>query len=272
MLFRSVCAKEAEVRHAKEGSVKKALTLREREVTTLEVELKGGVVAGGMVKIPAGEFLIGCSPGDGECAGNEKPAHKVWVREFFLDTTEVTVAAYRRCVEAGRCSAPETGDRCTWGAAGQEQHPANCVDWNQAEGYCEWAGKRLPSEAEWEKAARGGTTGARYGNLDAIAWYAANSGGSTHPVGKKQPNAYGLYDMLGNVWEWCADWYSEGYYKDSPGRDPAGPGSGQHRVLRGGSWGDGSGDLRASGRFWNPPVGGYDYYGFRCAGSAAIGP
>jgi formylglycine-generating enzyme required for sulfatase activity len=284
----SVCAKEAEVRHSKEGSVKKALSLREREVTSLEVELKGGVapgvadgmiripvapeVAGGMVRIPAGEFLMGCSPGDGECGDDEKPKHEVWVSEFFLDATEVTVASFGKCVQAGECSAPNTGRKCNWSAPGKEAHPVNCVDWNQAKSFCAWAGKRLPTEAEWEKAARGGKNGSRYGDLDAIAWYNENSGGGTQPVGKKQPNAFGLYDMLGNVWEWCSDWYDKGYYKESPGRDPKGPSSGQYRVLRGGSWFHESWDVRASLRYVNHPGHWTVYYGFRCAGSAAIGP
>jgi formylglycine-generating enzyme required for sulfatase activity len=273
----SVCAKEAEIRHAKEGSLKKALSLVERQVTTLEVELAagtaaGGGTAGGMVRIPAGEFLMGCSHGDEECGDQEKPAHKVWVSEFFLDATEVTVASYGKCVQAGKCSAQQTGGTCTWGVVGKEQHPINCVDWEQAQAYCEWAGKRLPTEAEWEKAARGGKNGARYGDLDAIAWYDENSGRATHLVGKKQANAYGLYDMLGNVWEWCADWYEGGYYKGSPGRDPKGPSSGQDRVLRGGSWRDRSWSGRASSRFWRPPDLRFDGNGFRCAGSAAIGP
>jgi len=268
----SVCAKEVELRHAKVGSVKKALSLVEKQVSKVEVELKGGAVAGGMVRIPAGEFLMGCSPRDGECRGDEQPSHKVWVSEFWMDATEVTVAAYQKCVQAGRCSTPNTADQCTWSAAGKEQHPVNCVDWTQAKGYCEWAGERLPTEAEWEKAARGGTPGARYGDLDVIAWYDENSGGSTHPVGKKPPNAFGLRDMLGNVFEWCSDWDGDGYYDGSPGRDPAGPGSGQYRVLRGGSWSDASKYLRASLRYGLSLVSRNGYNGFRCASSAAIGP
>jgi len=230
-------------------------------------------VKNGMALIPAGDFLMGCSPGDGECEAIEKPAHKVWLSEFWMDATEVTVAAYKKCVVAGKCSTPKTGGSCTWSTAEKDQHPVNCVDWDQARAFCAWAGKRLPTEAEWEKAARGGQTSARYGELDAVAWYDKNSGGGTHPVGKKQPNAFGLHDMLGNVWEWCADWYDEGYYKGSPGRDPAGPGSGQFRVLRGGSWFDKAGGrVRSSARGWLLPVFWSDDFGFRCAGSAAIGP
>ncbi|HOX47313.1 MAG TPA: SUMF1/EgtB/PvdO family nonheme iron enzyme [Myxococcota bacterium] len=266
----SVCAKEVEVRHAKLGSIKKALSLVEKQVSKVEVELRG--LPEGMVLIPAGEFLMGCSPGDEECEDPEKPAHKVWVSEFSLDATEVTVAAYQRCMQSGRCSAPTKGDKCTWGVTGKESHPVNCVDWSQAKGYCEWAGKRLPTEAEWEKAARGGTTRPKYGELDAIAWHRGNAGGVTHPVGEKQPNAFGLYDMLGNVWEWCADWYGEGYYQGSPERDPAGLSSGENRSMRGGSWDLGTWGSRASTRRGIPPVVGYSVFGFRCAGSAAVGP
>jgi len=147
----------------------------------------------------------------------------------------------------------------------------NWVDWSQAKGDCEWAGKRRPTEAEWEKAARGGTAGPRYGELEAIAWYEGNSRGATHPVGMKQSNAYGLYDMLGNVWEWCSDWFGEGYYQGAPEREPAGPGSGQCRVLRGGSWYAVTGVVRASARNWRHPDNRFDNRGFRCAGSAAIG-
>ncbi|HOX42958.1 MAG TPA: SUMF1/EgtB/PvdO family nonheme iron enzyme [Myxococcota bacterium] len=265
----SVCAKEVELRHAKVGSVKKALSLVEKQVSKVEVELKA--IPDGMVLIPAGEFMMGCSQGDGECLLNEKPQHRVWVSEFLLDATEVTVAAYARCVEVGRCNVPRAVGARTWGAVGKEQHPVNCVDWSQAKGYCEWAGKRLPTEAEWEKAARGGAPGARYDDLEAIAWYEGNSGGATHPVGKKQPNAFGLYDMLGNVWEWCADRYEEGYYKDSPNRDPVGPSIGEDRILRGGSFDNGTWGERASFRFKYHSSDGLGSLGFRCAGSASPG-
>jgi len=243
-----------------------------------------------MVRIPAGEFLMGCSPGDGECQSDERPPHKVWVSEFWMDKTEVTVAEYKKCVDIGYCQEHFDDEACFVYHEGNwiqgrvqepfrgEDQPAVCVDWSQAKSYCEWVGKRLPTEAEWEKAARGGAPGARYGDLDAIAWYDQNSGGATHPVGKKQPNGYGLYDMLGNAWEWCSDWYGGSYYNDSPGRDPHGPNLGLKRVQRGGSWCPGSPKFpgswmwRASHRASYYQGSELTSIGFRCASSTAPRP
>jgi formylglycine-generating enzyme required for sulfatase activity len=123
-------------------------------------------------------------------------------------------------------------------------HPVIHVSWNDAVAYAQWLSRktgktwRLPSEAEWEFAAKGGsaTTYSGSNSIDEVAWYSSNSGGKTQPVGQKKPNGYGLYDMTGNVWEWCADWYSSDYYKSSPSSNPQGPNSGSHRVYRGGSW------------------------------------
>jgi formylglycine-generating enzyme required for sulfatase activity len=159
---------------------------------------------------------------------------------------------------------------CNWTKPGRDQHPVNCVSWKQSGEYCEWVGKRLPTEAEWEKAARGGTTGMRYGEMDQVAWHTSNAEGSTHEVGKKQPNAFGLYDMLGNVWEWCADVYKLDYYKSSPAKDPKGPGSedGQGRVIRGGSLTEGKTGMRVSKREYTSNNWAI---GFRCARNATEG-
>lgn len=124
---------------------------------------------------------------------------------------------------------------------------------------------RLPTEAEWEYACRAGTTSATYGNLDDVAWYENNSGKETHPVGQKQPNAWGLYDMLGNVWEWCQDWY--GGYPDGDVIDPVGPSSGSYRVSRGGSWFTDARRVRAAYRNYVAPGDRVDYLGFRLARS-----
>jgi len=224
-----------------------------------------------MARVPAGEFLMGCSPGDSECFEDEIPTRRMWVDEFWMDATEVTVAAYRRCVEAGTCSAPNMGGNCTWNVGGREQHPVNCVDWNQARAYCDWAGKRLPTEAEWERAARGGTTDARYGELARIAWHGSGMDKATEAVERKQANAYGLCDMLGNVWEWTDDWYWNYGSRGRPGANPGGP-AGHQRSLRGGAYTSIARFARASARFagrlntWN------DSYGFRCARSAAPAP
>ena len=209
------------------------------------------------VWIPPGEFEIGCSPDDNECAGGERGRHPVTVRithGFWLGQTEVTQAAYERTV--GHSLSPFKGP----------QHPVEGVNWYEAQEYCEAAGGRLPTEAEWEYAARAGSIDALYGQRDAIAWYSGNSGNQTHPARQKQPNSWGLYDMLGNVKEWVADWYDENYYRTLPSTavDPKGPPSGAHRVLRGGYWDDGPGDVRASSRDFSLPSNRSAGYGFRC--------
>jgi formylglycine-generating enzyme required for sulfatase activity len=144
------------------------------------------------------------------------------------------------------------------------------VNWYDAEAYADWAGKRLPTEAEWERACLAGSTagycfGDDMSKLEEYAWFGLNAEGTTHPVKSKKPNVFGLYDMHGNIWEWCQDWYDENYYAVSPARNPTGPASGKFRVQRGGSWfSDGDG-LRAAHRFWLF-LGHRNYVnGFRCA-------
>ncbi|MBI5242519.1 MAG: SUMF1/EgtB/PvdO family nonheme iron enzyme [Elusimicrobia bacterium] len=226
--------------------------------------------SGEMVFIPAGEFWMG-SP-DGEGGSDEHPRHKVYLDAFYMDKFDVTAGDYAACVAAGKCSDANTYSGCSYKVSGREKHPINCVDWNQAKAYCEWKGKRLPTEAEWERAARGGTeTKYYFGNdesqLREYAWYSSNSGGQTHPVGEKKPNPFGLYDMHGNVWQWVADWYDEGYYGNSPNRNPKGPNSGQYRSLRGGSWNFYPDYLRAALRPGLVPGDGGFGDGFRCARS-----
>ena len=146
------------------------------------------------------------------------------------------------------------------------------MSWEDAQKFCKAVnGKgdgyhyRLPTEAEWEYAARAGDASCRYGPLAEVAWFRENSGGRTHPVGQKKPNGFGLYDTLGNVWEWVQDWYGITYYGNSPESDPKGPGSGEYRVSRGGSWrGVVRGHARASSRYFLKPDVRSIVVGFRC--------
>jgi formylglycine-generating enzyme required for sulfatase activity len=206
------------------------------------------------VQIPAGKFTMGCSPDDKECDPNEKPAHEVTIsKNLWIGQTPVTQEAYRR-VTRTNYSNRFKGPRL----------PVDSVSWVEAVAYCTAVGMRLPTEAQWEYAACAGSTAARYGDLDNIAWYSRNSGGKTHEVGQKQANGFGLFDMLGNVWEWVADWYDGNYYGQSPAVDPSGPASDQFPVLRGGLWNDGPKGVRASARVSSEQT--LRIAGFRCAG------
>jgi formylglycine-generating enzyme required for sulfatase activity len=190
------------------------------------------------VSLPGGTFSMGAPETEAERSPDEGPQHPVTVRAFDLTRGEVTVAQYRRCVAAGACTAPGTEEGCNWGVAGRDEHPINCVDWGQAEAFARWAGGRLPTEAEWEYAARGGQRYLYAGSDDvgSVAWQAGNSGGSTHAVCGKQPNGYGLCDLSGNVWEWVADWYHPSYAGAPSDGSAWTQGGNQHRVVRGGSW------------------------------------
>jgi formylglycine-generating enzyme required for sulfatase activity len=223
-------------------------------ISLLLAALAAGAAGPEMVRLPGGMFTMGCSPGDADCGKDEKPPHRVAVGAFWMDVTPVTVAQYQAVMGDNPLHIP-----------GCPNCPVDTVSWTDAQAYCAKVGKRLPTEAEWEYAARGGTTGPRYGELDAIAWVSRNAGDKTHAVAQKQPNAYGLYDMVGNVCEWCADWYDATYYAASRADNPPGPLSGAHRVLRGASWIDYPPGARASRRAGAvPDFRGRDN-GFRCA-------
>jgi formylglycine-generating enzyme required for sulfatase activity len=221
------------------------------------------------VWIPPGTFIMGCSPGDNECDNNEKPAHRVTItRGFWIGQTEVTVGAYNRFAAA--TGGNMAGEAPTYNILTNDAMPIVNLNWYEATAFCGWAGGRLPTEAEWEYAARGGNTEAQYGPIDEVAWYINNSGRKIHEVAQKRPNPRNLYDTLGNIWEWVNDRYGENYYTASPERDPRGPASGQSRVLRGGSYMDEPGGVRVSVRGGNDPgirAGENGGYGFRCGGN-----
>jgi eukaryotic-like serine/threonine-protein kinase len=219
-----------------------------------------------VVPVPAGEFQMG----NDDREEDEKPAHTVFLDAFYLDKYEVSNAQYALCVAAGACSQPGCQDQDHLNAPNQ---PVVCVNWKQASAYCRWAGARLPTEAEWEKAARG-TDGRTYpwGNQPPDCGR-ANFGscvGRPAEVGQYPGGAspYGALDMAGNVWEWVADWFAAGYDVRSPARNPTGPQAGLSRVLRGGSWPYLGDYVRASYRYYGNPDGSNYNLGFRYAVSA----
>ncbi len=237
-----------------------------------------------MALLPAGEFVMGNDAGEED----EKPAHTVAVSAFYMDVCEVTQQAYESLI--GKNPSKAKGP----------DRPVEQVDWYRAILYCNARslkeslkpcydpktqacdfgadGYRLPTEAEWEYACRAGTRSAYSfgddaGKLQAHAWFEANSEKSTHPVARKAPNAWGLFDMHGNVAEWCQDIYGESFYAEKAGRDPRGLGAGDMRVLRGGSWRTSAGGCRSSARAGETPgfadaCFGSDGYGFRCVKKA----
>jgi formylglycine-generating enzyme required for sulfatase activity len=212
-------------------------------------------------KIPAGEFKMGSNKGK----INEKPVHTVYIDTYYLSKHVVTFAQYDVFCEDTRRKKP---DDSGWDRGNR---PVINVDWHDAATFCQWLSKKtgknihLPTEAQWEKACRAGSSEERYGDINKIAWYDKNSGKKTHPVGKKQANKYGLYDMLGNVYELCSDWYSNKYYSNSPSKNPSGPSSGSFRVTRGGSWLSNDRAVRAANRRYSPSSFRYYDLGFRLA-------
>ena len=226
-----------------------------------------------MVEIPAGEFLMGF---DGtQALEDERPLHRVWLDTFSIDQYEVTTAQYAAFLANTNRPAP-----WQWTLVDLSQHgdrPVIGADWSDAAAYCRWRGKRLPTEAEWEKAARG-TDGRLYpwGNQLPTKDFANFALGARFSysqmlmsVQSYEPgkSPYGLYQMAGNVYEWVQDWYAANYYETSPDRNPPGPDQGQFKVLRGGSWSDLPKYLLTYGRFKLPPETRNSYTGFRCAKS-----
>jgi len=262
-------------------------TARARQSSTepREITTETGIA---MVLIPAGEFVMGDESGEDD----ERPAHRVHVDAFYMDKYEVTQEAYEGLM--GKNPAKHKGpknpvEQVSWAAAARycnmrslREGLTPCYDPQTFECNFDADGYRLPTEAEWEYACRAGTTSAySFGDsaaaLKNYAWYDANSGNTTHPVGRKKPNPWGLYDMHGNVFEWCNDYYAPDYYTRSPEANPRGPDSGDERVLRGGSWANSDASCRCSARYSESPgladvCFGYDAYGFRCVRRAPPAP
>ncbi|NER03835.1 MAG: formylglycine-generating enzyme family protein, partial [Okeania sp. SIO3C4] len=242
----------------------------------------------GMVFVKGGKFMMGCDT----CQKDEKPAHEVKLRGFYIDKTEVTVAQFLNFVKAtgfktdaereGSSSVLVNGDwervqGINWrhDVEGKERpivdynHPVIHVSWFDAREYAKWAGKRLATEAEWEYAARGGRKSLGYtfsgGNLAGeVAWYASNTKPATHAVAQKKANELGIYDMSGNVYEWCNDWFEKQYYAKSGSDNPSGPQTGNIVALRGGGWNYDEDGLRSTNRINAYPLHWYGGIGFRC--------
>lgn len=215
-----------------------------------KVNLKDGLT---YIWIPPGVFQMGCSHDDSQCEKDEKPVHAVKLTQgFWIGQTLVTQAAYKKVV--GMNPSMFKG----------ELMPVDSVSWDDASAYCKRVDMRLPTEAEYEFAARGANLLARYAPVDQIAWYSANSMGTTHEVRRKRANGYGLYDMLGNLWVWVSDRY--GAYSAANATDPKGPAEGTAGLLRGGSWRDNASRIRASSRRSDGRANPSSEYGIRCAG------
>ncbi len=227
-----------------------------------------------MIYIPAGSFTMGADESDLEAGEQEAPKHKVSLSAYWIDETEVTNGMYARCVDQGACSPPVNLYSKThtsyFGDPAFTKHPVIYVGWEDARDYCRWTGRRLPSEAEWEKAARGtdvriypwgeNPPGLKFANYGGLI-------GDTTPVGSfpSGRSAYGVLDLAGNVAEWVSDWYDQDYYSNSPFQNPAGPTAGVFRLIRGGSWFTQGNSLRTTFRMWNYPDLRSDTVGFRCA-------
>ncbi len=253
----------------------------------------------GMVLVEGGEFMMGCTPEQGVCEVDEKPVHQVYVDDFLMAEHEVTISQFKAFVDATghRTTAEKEGDSWVWNGSSWDEksgvswrddvagnrrpysdysHPVIHISWHDAVAYCKWLSTkegrtyRLPTESEWEYAARGGkyVEGTIYsgGNsLSGEGWYISNSGGSTRPVMCKRPNALGLYDMSGNVREWCSDWYGD--YNSGYQRNPTGISGGFYRVFRGGGWNADAVNCRVAARRGGTPSYRMNAVGFRVVAS-----
>ena len=227
-----------------------------------------------MVLVSSGEFLMGSNFGGNE----EQPEHTVSQSAFYIDAYEVTNSRYAQCVSEGACDPPTQFNSSTrssyYGNPEFADFPVVMVTWNMAQEYCSWRGASLPTEAQWEKAARGT-------DIRIFPWPGEEADCSLANFWNNEPGCqrdtaavgsyptgvspYGLFDMAGNVWEWVSDFFSPNYYASSPAEDPTGPGEAEYRVVRGGSFSGGMGQIRVTTRGRNLPGNGYNYVGFRCA-------
>lgn len=244
-----------------------------------------------MVVINGGTFMMGSKSDNVSADFDEKKEHSVTLKGFKISKFEVTVWQWNEYLKANKL---KPNKKPSWGW--NDNFPINNISWNEAVAYCNWLsskeklepayskkgpnyvcnfnanGYRLPTEAEWEYAAKGGKLSKDYkysGNNTAekVAWYKPNSKNSPHTIGTKSPNELGIYDMSGNVWEWCNDWYSESYYDVSPNNNPTGPEMGQKKAVRGGSWDSELNYLRPANRICTFPTETHEFYGFRIAQS-----
>ena len=269
----------AEARATRTAAPQATQTAVARATQTAEqLKLSEAALAARPVFIPAGEFLMGAAAGDAEATDAEKPQHTLYLDAYRIDRVEVTNAMYAACVQAGACSDRHNSRSYSrdnyYDNPEYANYPVILVSWDEARAYCRWAGGRLPTEAEWEKAVRG-TDGRKYpwGNeapdCNRLNYTGENGRcvGDTTAVGAYPSGAspYGLLDMAGNVSEWVADWYDENYYASSSAKNPTGPASGQEHVMRGGSWGVTQADVRAAHRSGGPPEMAMEILGFRCA-------
>ena len=205
----------------------------------------------GMVLVSEGFYTSGSNE-----YNDERPRREIYLDTFYIDKFEVTQKEFKKIMKVNPSEFRG------------ESLPVDRVNWYQARDYCNKSGKRLPTEAEWEKSARFGSYSKYYWGEEAdnsYAWYWDNSGRKTHPVGEKKPNKLGLYDIAGNVWEWTADWYDQNYYQNRSSRNPKSPFNGKYRVLRGGSFMDKQDGLRVTRRNWDLPSSKFKNFGFRCA-------